>query len=247
MNRTSLKPLAGRMVCTYCGATNPDSESTCPDTGTRHTLVSSSDKQELGQNKDKGPTDDPGSQTIDGEDPMELGDGKHTSLYREAHGFSQQDVVMHCAFCGSGNIVGRSDGTIECSFCEAVFQVSVEPQFAGMPQTVDGQPYGVDGQPDPNGLAGADDGWAVPNDLSPESGDPVGLGGDDEQNPENALSSEDAGSGGGGAPFQLQGAKEMRFYLTREGDVLDEDRYIKHLAIISANDRRLVLASMRSS
>src|SRR5580704_15055384 len=107
MQRNALKPLAGRMVCAYCGATNPDSESTCPDTGVRHTLVSSSDKQELGQNKDKGPSD--GGST-EGEDPMELGEGKHVALYREAHGFAQPDVVMHCPFCGSGNVVGRSDG-----------------------------------------------------------------------------------------------------------------------------------------
>jgi hypothetical protein len=50
-----MKPGEGRMICTFCGACNPDSEEVCPNTGGRHSLVSSSDKQELGQGRGPGP------------------------------------------------------------------------------------------------------------------------------------------------------------------------------------------------
>ena len=49
--------------------------------------------------------------------------------------------VFHCPMCGSGSVTARSDGTIECGYCNTVFTVNVQPSNPGMPQTIDGQPF----------------------------------------------------------------------------------------------------------
>lgn len=77
--------------------------------------------------------------------------------------------VLHCPFCGSGAVIARSDGTIECNFCTSVFTVQVQPQYAAFPQTTQGQPYPWPGQPDPASVV-APGGAAMP-------GDPMGMGG----------------------------------------------------------------------
>jgi ribosomal protein S27AE len=135
-----------------------------------------------------------------------------------AHVSGNQIDVLHCPFCGSGAVIARSDGTIECGYCTSIFTVQVQPAYAGFPQSVDGQPYQWPGMPDPNsvmapdappgtnvnplaqdpgmgapplgdgGLLGVDGGGA------PESSDPSegGFGGDEEG---------DDDSEGGGNPF----------------------------------------------
>ena len=164
---------------------------------------------------------------------------------KTAHGFASQDIVSHCAFCGSGDIVGGSDGTIHCNFCDATFAVSVEPQYVAAPMTVNGVPYNLQGQPDPNGLATADQGWAVPQGLSPESGEDLSMQGapsDDYEDADESAPTEDEGSGGG---VPAKGASVQSVYLTRRGDPLPYDLFLKHLAISHAVDRRMVLAQVR--
>lgn len=73
-----------------------------------------------------------------------------------AHVSGNQIDVLHCPFCGSGAVIARSDGTIECGYCTSVFTVQVQPAYAGFPQSVDGQPYQWPGMPDPNAVMAPD-------------------------------------------------------------------------------------------
>lgn len=52
-----------------------------------------------------------------------------------------QDDLKHCPWCGSGQVVGRSDGNIECGYCGKTFMVKEQPAFSDTPQTIDGEPY----------------------------------------------------------------------------------------------------------
>lgn len=136
-----------------------------------------------------------------------------------AHVSGNQIDVLHCPFCGSGAVIARSDGTIECGYCTSIFTVQVQPAYAGFPQSVDGQPYQWPGMPDPNSVMAPDappgtnvnplaqdpmaagapplgDGGllGVDGGGAPESSDPAegGFGGDEEG---------DDDSEGGGNPF----------------------------------------------
>lgn len=64
-----------------------------------------------------------------------------------AHDMGDGGVVNHCPFCGSGAVVGGSDGSVECGFCHTVFSVQVQPNNPSMPQTVNGQPFVPPGMP----------------------------------------------------------------------------------------------------
>lgn len=165
-------------------------------------MVSSSDKQELGQQRGPGPglSDDHGTKSKD----YQSSDIPKSALYRgyydimapqhQAHGFAQTDTVKHCPFCGSGDVWGGSDGTITCEFDGATFQVSVEPQYPSAPGSMNGMPLNIDGQVDPNGQANAGDAWAVPDGVAPSSGEGLDMddeGGDDE----GAVQDEGAGGG----------------------------------------------------
>lgn len=75
---------------------------------------------------------------------------------RIAHDPGDPQITSHCPFCGSGQVTGRSDGTIDCAFCGMNYIVRVQPAFPGMPQ----QPMG------PGALT----------DIGPEMGPMGGMG-----------------------------------------------------------------------
>jgi hypothetical protein len=233
---TAMKPPAGHIVCSYCGADNPDSEEVCPDTGGRHSLISASDKQELGQGYGPGPGTD----------------GKafeNSDIAKQAHGFAQTDTVKHCPFCGSGDVWGGSDGTITCEFCDATFNVSVEPSFPSAPGSIDGNPLNMGGDPDPMGQADGGDGFAGAEGVAAgqqgpppgeeEGGNPFADGEEGEPDDEE---DEEPEEGGGPPPFPPKGSS---LYRTDRGDPLPEPLYLKHLAIRHAQDRRQLLGEMR--
>jgi hypothetical protein len=109
-----------------------------------------------------------------------------------AHVSGNQVDVLHCPFCGSGSVVGRSDGTIECGYCTSVFTVGVQPAYNGFPQSVDGQPYEWPGKPDPAGESVADPDLPEGTNLNPntngsggfQSSDPADGGNMDEDGDE---------------------------------------------------------------
>ena len=53
----------------------------------------------------------------------------------------------NCPFCGSGDQVGRSDGSAECRFCKQVYTVQVQPPMPAQPQTINGEPRDWPGKP----------------------------------------------------------------------------------------------------
>lgn len=55
-------------------------------------------------------------------------------LVKTAHDPGDSQITSHCPFCGSGQVVGRSDGNIECEFCGMTYLVRIQPMFTGMPQ-----------------------------------------------------------------------------------------------------------------
>jgi len=162
------------------------------------------------------------------------------SIIRLAHDSGDAEVVFHCPFCGSGQVLARNDGTIECQFCQACFTVQVQPQYPAFPQTINGMPVQVPGMgpqwpgeeepapgaPDPNGMP-------VPSDTDQDAdGIP-----DEEEAPEGDEdeSNEDA------PPF----AKKSLLYRTDNGDWLDEGQYMRHLALKYSGDRQAVLEQIR--
>jgi hypothetical protein len=177
-------------------------------------------------------------------------------ILKQAHGFAQTDTVKHCPFCGSGDVWGGSDGTITCEFDGATFQVSVEPQFPSAPGSMNGVPLNIDGDPDAMGQADADEAMAIPEGVSPSSGEDLGPGeeetdedeeeggppwanGEDEdEDDEDEGPAQDEGAGGG-VPWKSGS------YRTFAGDRLSEGLYLRHLAIRHAEEPQLVLAEMR--
>ena len=68
-------------------------------------------------------------------------------LQRVAHDSGDNAIIHHCAFCGSGAVVGTSSGTVSCEFCHTNFTVQVQPNHPFMPQTVNGEPSPPPGLP----------------------------------------------------------------------------------------------------
>lgn len=81
------------------------------------------------------------------------------ALRKIAHDPGDAQITSHCPFCGSGQVVGRSDGNIECAFCGMTYLVRIQPQFTGMP-----------GQPSP--------GFGGETSMAPDLMDPAMVGGD---------------------------------------------------------------------
>lgn len=172
---------------------------------------------------------EPGEQwTPDSRLPLHafLAADKPDTLVRVAHDSGDGETIFHCPFCGSGQVIARSDGTVECEFCTTSFTVQVQPQMNAMPQTIDGVPVDI---PDmPNGGENA----MVPADQ----GGPVDEDGD-------GVPDEEEEGGESENPF-AKGSS--RYYLTAQGVALDEDSYLRHLAIKHAANRRDVIEQVRA-
>ena len=147
--------------------------------------------------------------------------------------FALEDNIHtgNCPFCGSGQVIARSDGTTECEFCHSAFTVQVQPVFSAFPQTIDGVPVDVPGMPSNTQMPpGAD-----PNAMPPGDGE-VPPGEDDVEE------SEEDGDGEDDKPAFLKGS-----YRTATGAMLDGEAYLRHLAIACGPDRQVVLDRVRSS
>lgn len=169
---------------------------------------------------------------------------------RTAHDPGDPLVTSHCPFCGSGQVVGRSDGTIGCDFCGQNYIVRVQPAFPGMPQMPMGPGAPSDVGPD-GGLM--DPGMVGPDGMPPDEGMPPGDPGEDPE------AGGDGGFPPGGgdeeappddeedAPPPKKSKKASRRYLGAEGQVLTEDQLLRHVAVrVSGADPR-VLARMRQA
>lgn len=153
-----------------------------------------------------------------------------------AHDSGDGATIFHCPFCGSGQVIARSDRTTECEYCHTCFTVQVQPQFPAFPQTIDGMPMQVPGMPGqiggPPGVPGADPmagGMPPGADGAPGEDDSSGFPPDDEDGgaPEDAP---DDDSDNNAPPFT-----KGSMLRTASGTALNWDNYLRHLAIRHAD------------
>lgn len=163
------------------------------------------------------------------------------SLRTVAHDSGDGETIYHCPFCGGGQVVGRSDGTVECDFCQTAFTVQVQPMQSGQPQTFNGQPLDMPGMPGQQGdatqtkepgaspeAADVDDEFAVIDEAQPS---PVG-----------------DMTGGGAPPADPNLEIEVissRYFLTPDG-AMDGESYMKRLALQHADEPTEVLDDIRA-
>jgi hypothetical protein len=161
-------------------------------------------------------------------------------IVRLAHDSGDSETIFHCPFCGSGQVLARNDGTVECQFCQACFTVQVQPQYPAFPQTVNGVPVNVPGM-GPQ--------WPGEDNTQPDAGMPVpgdddqdadGVP-DDQEEPADADGEDEDTDGGNPNPF----AKASMLYRTAQGAWLDEQQYMRHLALTYTRDRQSVLKRIR--
>jgi hypothetical protein len=164
---------------------------------------------------------------------------------RTAHDSGDGEELLHCPFCGAGQVIGRSDNSAECEFCGQCFTVQVQPRFPGFPQSVNGQPVPIPGMP---GEPGGGPPGIAPDDPAAPGGPPVPGGGPEDQGQDPAGPPEDDADAGGDEdgggddkPAFLKGGS----YRTAAGDILPLDAYLRHLAIEVAPDRSAMLAQLR--
>lgn len=169
-------------------------------------------------------------------------------FFKIAHDSGDGETIYHCPFCGSGQVIARSDGTVECEFCHTAFTVQVQPEMPAFPQTINGMPVDVPGMPgqvgeDATGQPLPSDG-ALPGeeDQNPFGGESTSEGGDSEE--ESPSDSGDSG-GGGDNPF----GKKSSSLRTPNGAYLPREEFIRHLAVRFANpdEREAVLRAIRES
>lgn len=142
-----------------------------------------------------------------------------------AHQSPDPSVVSHCPSCGSGDIVARSDGSVECVFCSRTFTIAEQPMYSAMP----GQP----GAPTDAAVPSAPVADEAVLDGTPSFVPPEGdQGVADPAEVEAAL--------GKAKPFQVF----TGHLVTHKGDKLTEDYYVTHLALRHGN-RRTVLSNLR--
>lgn len=142
------------------------------------------------------------------------------SRRKTAHGGGDGQTLHHCPGCGSGGIVGRSDGSIECTLCNMVFTVQLQPHSPFMPQTVNGEPVQIPGMPN----SGADDlgETEIPGDGDLDSDDAtVGVPGfSDDEIPSDTPAQDDDQ------------------FLTAEGSAVSRKHLVQRLALESASTER---------
>lgn len=170
-------------------------------------------------------------------------------IVRIAHDSGDGETLFHCPFCGSGQIVARSDGAVDCDFCKTAFTVQVQPQMSAFPQTINGVPIDVPGMP-----AGGDNADVPPDEAAaagypPDANgsDPADdsggnpFGGGDESTDADEDPAADDGEESTAPPF----AKNSMLR-TASGARVPLDNYLAHLALQHTPDRVATLARVRT-
>lgn len=176
-----------------------------------------------------------------------------------AHDPGDPLVTSHCPFCGSGQVVGRSDGTIACDFCGQSYIVRVQPAFPGMPQMPMGPGAPSDVGPDGGlvdpGMVGPDgmpmDGEGPPPGEDGEEGGPL-EGPPDDGDDAPPPGGDDDATGSGPPPKGKSKKKSslhgiaVRRYNGLEGQPLTEDQFLRHVAVRASGADPRVMARLRA-
>lgn len=154
-----------------------------------------------------------------------------------AHDSGDGATIYHCPFCGGGQVVAGSDGSVECGYCHTLFTVQVQPEHAAMPQTINGVPQDMPGMP--GEVGGVPEGGAGPV----PGASPATDTGTDAFVPPDAFAPPPAAAGAAGAPPAPP--VKAAFYLNANGVALDEEAFVRHLAIAYADDPAGVIEQVR--
>lgn len=177
-----------------------------------------------------------------------LKEARMAPYQKVAHDSGDGATIFHCPFCGSGQVIARSDRSTECEYCHTCFTVQVQPQFPAFPQTIDGMPMQMPGMP---GQVGGPP--AAPDAMGDPMGgaDPMGGGGfppgedggeEDEGFPGSEDEEEESDDEGGDSAPPFAKGSMLR---TASGAALGMDNYLKHLAIKFADDKDTVIERVR--
>lgn len=186
-----------------------------------------------------------GTHPLAGEDWPVAGKKMKTATRKTAHDSGDGATIFHCPFCGSGQVIARSDRTIECEYCHTCFTVQVQPQFPAFPQTIDGAPVQVPGMPGqiggPPAAPGQDPmdpmGGGMPGEE--DDGNPFADG--EEEDPEKGAEDPQEDAGDDAPPFA-----KGSMLRTASGASLNWDSYLAHLAIKHADDKDTVIERVRA-
>ena len=162
------------------------------------------------------------------------------SIVRVAHDSGDGETIFHCPFCGSGQVLARSDGTVDCEFCHTAFTVQVQPEMPAFPQTVNGMPIDVPGMP-----AGGENANVPPESPLAGGADPMAdpeapPGTESESQPPEEGDPTEDDTAEGGPPDFLKNS-----YRTHQGADLPREAYMRYLAIRHARDPRALARSMK--
>lgn len=164
----------------------------------------------------------------------------YCAVVPETHSFALADNVW-VGNCGSGQVLARFDGTVQCEFCSTSFTVQVQPEMPAFPQTIDGQPIQVPGMPGPDGQ-NAD----IParQGGDPDADGPAGSQFGDSETPGAEQGDPDDEADG---PTDEQGSSlfTRKSYRSTAGVALGERDMMRHLALRFTTDRAGVLAHIR--
>lgn len=162
-------------------------------------------------------------------------------IVKTAHDSGDGETIYHCPFCGSGQVVARSDGTTECEFCSNCFIVQIQPQQHSMPQTINGVPYQIPGMPER--ATGQPPGGGTEGDATQQQ---PGAGGDDQDENKSFGGDDLSDKVQTGEVGSLQDLNKGAF-LTREGVALPLDSFVAKLALEHSDDRDATLEEVRRS
>lgn len=157
-----------------------------------------------------------------------------TDSHHVGHILGDPEVVAHCPFCASGDIVAGGDQTISCTFCNRSFLVMEQPTYNSMP----GQPGATTDAVMPGGGAAP----GAPGDpMAPEvPGDPAAAPTDPAAGPAAPAAPDhapvnpqtDPDTLKKSPPFKFGGAvrKDESIFRTAAGYKLGEDDFVRHVA-----------------
>lgn len=168
------------------------------------------------------------------------------SNHKIAHESEDDTQPLHCPFCGSGQTVGGSDGSIHCDWCQRSFTVRMQPNYPAMPQQPGMQNAGAPPIPDGSQLAGE---TPMPPDAGMDpSGQPGADMGQGQQPDANAAEGDTGSQGSPDLPYGVPPEVRNLSFSTKAGATLQFDDYLDHLAIQFADpvQRARVIATIRA-
>jgi hypothetical protein len=165
--------------------------------------------------------------------------GDMPNVIKIGHQDSSQTIIFHCPACGSGSVIARTDGSVECGFCGMCFVVQVQPQYPAFPQTINGEPVDVPGMgPDFSDYTGN----AVDPEEVPDEGEDDDEGDEGDAEPMGPNASETDPSEDEEEDQEPLKTAALR---TSEGREVDKEALLQHMALKHTSNAKRTLQRIR--